>query len=312
MYQLRNLLGRTNVGIDPSKDFNSCEDFLCVVIKGLIVSAAIETFGLDSVDDCPPDDIVPPDAWLYANAERKDMLSSLTNQIISKFVNFKYNNFTMNQAKDLVLEYEVHLLNIGLFYLEYQDAIKEGDGERVLRCWKYLLPIFFNSNRTNYTKEALNLLYQQKYQLTERQAKQLLYSRFINTQGIKGRNIPCDLHMEHLNRMCKEIVKDLGSNKTITSIVNASKNLGTIDEVIRVFDNEGGLHFDTGIHKEASCINDVKVLTESLMKYKVFSQQTHRKAHLSFTKPKNLLHCKSQSNLLSYMEKNLSTMSCFT
>lgn len=57
------------------------------------------------------------------------MLSSLTNQIISKFVNFKYKNFTTNQAKDLVFEYEVHLLNIGLFYLEYQDAIKEGDGE---------------------------------------------------------------------------------------------------------------------------------------------------------------------------------------
>ncbi len=26
--------------------------------------------------------------------------------------------------------------------MEFKDAIREGDGERVLRCWKYMIPIF--------------------------------------------------------------------------------------------------------------------------------------------------------------------------
>ena len=29
---------------------------------------------------------------------------------------------------------------------------------------------------------------------------EFMYSRFVNIQGRAGHNIPCDLHMEHLNR----------------------------------------------------------------------------------------------------------------
>lgn len=34
---------------------------------------------------------------------------------------------SMHVKADLVVEYEIQLLNIGLFYLEYQDWINEGD-----------------------------------------------------------------------------------------------------------------------------------------------------------------------------------------
>ena len=62
----------------------------------------------------------------------------------------------------------------------YSDAIREGDGDRVLRCWRYLLAIFKSSGRKNYSIEALNMLYQYKYQFTPRQSAELLWSRFIN------------------------------------------------------------------------------------------------------------------------------------
>lgn len=39
-------------------------------------------------------------------------------------------------------EYAKEVLTHSLFYLEYKDAIREGDGIRVLRCWKYLLLFF--------------------------------------------------------------------------------------------------------------------------------------------------------------------------
>ena len=40
-------------------------------------------------------------------------------------------------------------------------------------------------------------------------------SRFVNTQGRRGCNVPCDLHIEHLNRRLKGIIKNMGSGSKI-------------------------------------------------------------------------------------------------
>ena len=102
-----------------------------------------------------------------------------------------------------------HLLALGCFYLEFSHAICEGDGDRVLRCWRYMLPMFISSGRKNYAIEALNLLVQHDFSLLPRQAAELIWGRFINTTGLPGRNIPNDLHMEHLNRSVKTAFKIL-------------------------------------------------------------------------------------------------------
>ena len=74
--------------------------------------------------------------------------------------------------------------------------------------------IFKAHQRQNYSIEALHLLCQYHFFLTERQRQQLLWSRFVNAHGLPGRNISLDLHMEHLNRVCKLAVANLGANKT--------------------------------------------------------------------------------------------------
>ena len=51
----------------------------------------------------------------------------------------------------------------GLLYLEFCDAIKEGDGSRLLRCWSYLFLIFRATQCTDYTIEAFILLAQEVY-----------------------------------------------------------------------------------------------------------------------------------------------------
>ena len=87
--------------------------------------------------------------------------------------------------------------------MEFKDAIREGDGKRVLRCWRYMLPLFRFTQHKNYCIEAFNLLCQYSFRLPPRQAEELIWSWFINTHGVPGRNIPLDLHLEHLNRLCK-------------------------------------------------------------------------------------------------------------
>ncbi len=123
---------------------------------------------------------------------------------------------------------------MGSFYLVFSDAIREGDGLRILRYWKYRIPLFKSSNRKNYSTEVLNMLNQYEYMLTPRLSQELLWSRFVNTHSISGRNIPCDLFQEHLNRVCKEAVQGLRANKTEKAITKIGKTLGT---VVPVLDN---------------------------------------------------------------------------
>ena len=59
-------------------------------------------------------------------------------------------------------------------------------------------------------------------------SQQLLYSRFVNVHRLSGRNIAADLHVEHLDRACKDAIKGLGANKTITGIGKAIGPLMTI------------------------------------------------------------------------------------
>ena len=65
----------------------------------------------------------------------------------------------------------------------------------MLTLWKYLLPMFRLSERRNYSVEVLLILYNFYFVYSPHQAQHVLWSCFINVQG---KNIPADLHMEHL------------------------------------------------------------------------------------------------------------------
>ena len=40
---------------------------------------------------------------------------------------------------DHIMEYACEVVSLGLLFLNYRDTIKEGDGEQVILCWKYML-----------------------------------------------------------------------------------------------------------------------------------------------------------------------------
>ena len=91
-------------------------------------------------------------------------------------------------SDDHVLSYASDLLTLGLLYMEFSDAIREGDGERILRCWKYLLLIFKAARHTNYSVEAFTLLAQYYYLFSERMRKQFIWSGTVNVHGHLGKH----------------------------------------------------------------------------------------------------------------------------
>ncbi len=203
-----------------------------------------------------------------------------------------------------MLEYGKRLLGFGCFYLEFSDAIKEGDGKRVLRCWRYLLPLFKSSGRTNYSVEVLNMLCQYQYKLTPHQAQELIWSRFISTHSAPGRNIPEDLHQEHLNRVCKDAVKGLSANKTEVAIDRVGKALGTLSPVLDQFDHQNKVLKPSGAHRAPIADKDRDLIIEELQKGFIFTCHLGR-SHSSFPKPRDVLHSLNHDTIMDWIVKHL-------
>ena len=91
------------------------------------------------------------------------------------------------------------------------------------------------TSKLNYSKEAF-LLILQLYPLSERAAKEVKWSRFVNRRGQMGCNIPCDLAMEHLNRRLKGIIRNMGANVVPSALARAAKSIGSVDCVCDLFE----------------------------------------------------------------------------
>ena len=152
---------------------------------------------MTSLLDTPLSSALSDDVWIKSNDEKRDALHIICRDIFNAFVRLDTNNITM--SKDSFHSYALQLLSLGLLYHEFCDNIREGDGYRILRCWRYLFLLFEVSGRTNYAIEAFIMLIQYHFLFSPRQCNQLIWSRCVNIHGLPGSNIPAVLFMEHLN-----------------------------------------------------------------------------------------------------------------
>ena len=276
LYQLRNLINRRNVVCNPKNDMNSCEDFFELVTTAHIIVAAMKIFGMSKIDDKPDETLLPSDTDNPAM-----VLKAAVKKILSSFVDLSFPVETKKrpQSMDHIHEYGKEVLTMGLFLLEFKDLIRLGAGERDLRCWKFMFLFFRATGHTNYALESFNLLCHYYYLLPPRYAEQLIWSRFVNTHGSCGRNVSGDLHMEHLNRVCKDAVAHLGANKTPGAIVRIGKVVGVISNTLSNFDKVTGVTYLSGEHTRRSDSGDLKMIIEELLKSKVFDCIPNRKHH---------------------------------
>ena len=192
-------------------------------------------------------------------------VSELSTMIVEKYVRVLATPSFADHS-DKVLTYSSEVITLGLLWHCYHDAVREGDGKRVLLIWKFLLIVYKAANRTNYCKEAAILLAQYYHLFSERKAEQLLFSRFINTQGRQGCNIPCDLHLEHLNRRLKTVLRNLRSNLQLNSILRAAKSIGVVNSICQQFERETttGKSQQSNHHSIPPSNREVNLIVESL------------------------------------------------
>ena len=284
LFQLRTLINRTSVPKkEPHKSMKATEDFFEVVLHGHILAAA---------------------QTILRSSSNLHSTTSLAKQIINAYVSIDVCDETP-LSSDGIYVYACEVLTLLLVWHNFHDAVREGDGDRVFVIWKLLLLIFKATDKRNYAKEAAILLLQNRCFLSKRQSAQLVWSRFINTSGFIGCNIPTDLYMEHLNRRLKMMLKHSGSNVIQpNAIVRAGKSVGFVHHICSTFESECGLRHSQGQHRRCPFLKDLKLILSCLEENEIFIEKGNR-YHPSFKIKKRVIQSHSKEEIESWLLNNI-------
>ena len=147
-------------------------------------------------------------------------------------------NSEFEECGDRYYVHGTEQLSLSIILHRFHNAVQEGDGDRILCYGKLLLVIFKSTNKYNYAKEAIILLMQYYYLFSDEQCQQLLCSRCMNTRGVIGPNIPCELYMEHLNRCLKTMLHNIGSNISPEAIRKAGMAIAPVQHICNTFKHQ--------------------------------------------------------------------------
>lgn len=247
--------------------------------------------------------------------------TDLAKQLVSKFISISIPSFdatcdstsndlfenmtnpseaSESEVNDSVYSYAVDVLTMELFWYGFRDAIREGDGNRIILYWKFLLPIFRQEKHYNYANEAF-LFIAQTLLLSPRQICDIKWNRTVNTTGQIGKNIPVDLHMEHLNRRLKIMIRSLSANVSPNTVKRASKALAIVDVVrMQFLKDENDKVQNKDYHTKPSIQKDLCMIEQQLTTDSVFKQFKNRH-HKTFPNHKPLIQSINWANICKWL-----------
>lgn len=195
-------------------------------------------------------------------------------------------------SRDDMLNYQHALLEYGMLYHNFCDAVSEGDGQRIIRCWKFfLLFLKMDGQRScKYALEGLTIMCQINAFLSPRDAHRLIWNRSVKAKSGMGGNIPLDLALEHYNRVLKEVIKKMGPNASNEKAVNRfCKAIGVTKQLMDNFDLDCQLLKRSGHHVAKKAIGDLKKVVEELVKCNAFTKNPNRRYKKFINVPPTML-----------------------
>lgn len=308
LFQLKNEINRTNVPTDPKDNLRACEDFLSVVLDAHVVAAAktiLATSTYETVSDMAAAIV---EQYVRIELPKSQQSQRRTRQPSQARRSGRRRQRQPVTAVDGVHVYATEVLTLGLLWNGFTDAIKEGDGDKVLMYWRFLLLVFKSGRCKNYSGEAVNLL-SQLHVLSPRLVAQVKWGRFVNTKGRAGCNISSDLHMEHLNRRLKGILRNLGPNNSFGTIQRAANTIGIVSGVCRQFAKEVDIDKESDHHKRKPNERDFSIILKTLEEKDVFVKLNHR-SHSSFKLLNGHLEKVDKKKLDKWLEGKINNVVC--
>lgn len=185
---------------------------------------------------------------------------------------------TNSKNDDDVFNYNSALLAEGLFFMNFLDSVSEGDGERVIRQYKYLM-LLCKADGCHSTKYALESLFQLLLVyggLSKSEAEVFMWNRSVNTHGLPGANIPFDLEVEHSNNYIKQGIANLGVNVTESAVTRISRAEKSVRDIIFKLDTNFQYAVRSGKHVQHFPKSDCDEIVKRLVEMGVFIHQEGR------------------------------------
>lgn len=275
---------------DPKKDLNACIDLIYAVVKGHFLACACELFGASTLDE---ELILPPGIHTAPKPQRLAFICKMARMVVDK-CSLVESAFTIETATanggaamasatsdDGVYNYARVLCHFGSLVMEFRDGWAEGDGERVLCCWKLFLPHFRAAGCTKYSLEALRIQMQANITLSPNLAHQVKWNRFVNVKGGAGKNIPFDLYNEHINKQLQHSSRNMGPNITEGALQRAARSITTLHQICDRFDEETAVPVRNTAHSTRPDREDIKKVVDIVLKNKLLVKMSARN-HRSF------------------------------
>ena len=139
--------------------------------------------------------------------------------------------------------------------------------------------------------------------MPKKQLAQLLWSRCVNTRGYQGTNIPADLHMEHLNRRLRTVLRNQGANITPKSVEKAGRSIGAVHHVCKLFEDQTSSSATSHSHPYPAFGRDYKAVLK-VLREEVFTTRSNR-SHTSFKFAKHLTQSFTKKQLINKTKKNI-------
>lgn len=270
----QSLLNRTTVKSDVKKAVDADLEFLLTVFKGHVLACACKILDIDTLDGKVH---LPPSLTCSSAPARLQVqfVERIALEVVKQFTLIN-TCLEVTESDDKVYNYARVLCHYSALITEFRDACAEGDGERVFRCWRLMLPYFKSSGRTKYSLEALRLQFQVKCLLSPQLAHQVLWDRFVNTRGGMGRNIPCDLYNEHVVKLIKTVISNMGANLTEKALQRAARSVSTLHSVCKQFDSESKVPVTSSAHSVRSDKSDIQKVVSAVLSNDILTKISGR------------------------------------
>ncbi|KAI8514620.1 hypothetical protein Bbelb_072110 [Branchiostoma belcheri] len=180
-------------------------------------------------------------------------------------------------SQDYVYNYNTANLSMSLLIRNLRDATKEGDGERISNCFRAALLYFKAYGHTKYAFGTLLFFARVNALLPPRLAHSLVWNRVVNNKGGKGRNIPMDLRLEHMNAFLKSFLRHLGPNLNEKSATRIARAIGVMEEILEQADRDWAVAKPSGYHHKKDPRNDIDILYRQFVSAGAFEYQAGRK-----------------------------------
>ena len=270
----RSLLNRTTVTSDPKKAVDANFEFFALIVRGQLLASACKALGITKLNSKISN--LPQKA---SAARQLAYVHHIAGKVVNECTLIDVCS-KVTETDDHVYNYARVLCHYGAIMMEFKDACSEGDGERVFRCWRLLLPHFKVTGRSKYTLEALRLQLQVNALLSPQLAHHVKWDRFVNTRGQLGTNIPMDLYNEHVVKIVKKIIRCMGPNLTEKALQRAARSVSAIHDICKQYDRESNVPVTSSSHSTLSTSRDIALVVCDVLSNKlleVIPNRSHEK-----------------------------------